>query len=63
MWTGRGTYRAPELDGIGAGQANTTAIVTALGYNGSTDYSATLADDLVHEGYTDWFLPSKVSGI
>jgi hypothetical protein len=50
---------APELDGIGDGQANTTAILNALDDNGGTDYPAKLADDLVHNGYTDWFLPSK----
>lgn len=56
---------APELVGIGDGQANTTAIVTALGdnggsvgNNGGSDYAAKLADDLEHNGYSDWFLPS-----
>jgi hypothetical protein len=50
---------APELLGIGDGQANTTAIVTALGDNGGTDYASKLADDLEYNGYSDWFLPSK----
>jgi hypothetical protein len=49
----------PELDGIGDGQANTTTIVNELGNNGGTDYAAKLADDLVHNGYSDWFLPSR----
>jgi len=40
---------------IGTGQANTTAIVTALGAGG---YAAKLCDDLVLGGYTDWYLPS-----
>ena len=50
---------APELDGVGDGQANTTAIVNELGNNGGTDYVAKLADELEHNGYSDWFLPSK----
>lgn len=65
-WGGDGTdingndaNAAPELDGVGNGQANTTAIVNALGTNGGTDYAAKLADDLDHNGFTDWFLPSK----
>ena len=41
---------------IGTGQANTTAIVKAQG-NGS--YAAKLCDDLVLNGYSDWYLPSK----
>ena len=49
----------PELDAVGAGQANTTAIVGALGDNGGTAYAAKLADELDHAGYSDWFLPSK----
>jgi hypothetical protein len=60
--TGDDDTVAPEFEGVGAGEANTTAIVNALGNNGATDYSATLADDLVHNGYTDSFLPTKVSG-
>jgi hypothetical protein len=50
---------APELDGVGDGQANTTAIIKELGNNGGTLYAAKLADDLVWGGYRDWFLPSK----
>ncbi|MBI4777558.1 DUF1566 domain-containing protein [Candidatus Desantisbacteria bacterium] len=41
---------------VGAGQANTTAIVTA---QGAGSYAAKLCDDLVLNGYSDWFLPSK----
>jgi hypothetical protein len=40
---------------LGTGQANTTAIVS--GCNEATP--ARLCDDLVWEGYDDWFLPSK----
>ncbi len=54
---------APELDGIGDGASNTAAIVAEFGttepYEGKSDYAARLADDLEHNGYTDWFLPSK----
>ena len=41
---------------IGTGQANTTAIVKA---QGPGSYAAKLCDDLVLNGYTDWYLPSK----
>ena len=47
---------APELDGIGDGEANTQAIVNALG---AGNYAAKLAQDLQYGGYDDWFLPSK----
>ena len=41
---------------VGAGQANTTKIVTV---QGAGSYAAKLCDDLVLNGYSDWFLPSK----
>ena len=41
---------------IGTGQSNTIKIIQAQG-NGS--YAAKLCDDLVLNGYNDWFLPSK----
>ena len=41
---------------IGTGQSNTTAILQA---QGSGSYAAQLCDDLVLNGYDDWFLPSK----
>lgn len=41
---------------IGAGQANTSKIITVLG-NGN--YAASVCDNLVLEGYDDWFLPSQ----
>jgi len=41
---------------IGTGQANTTAIVKA---QGPGSYAAKLCDDLVLNGYSDWYLPSK----
>ena len=41
---------------IGTGQSNTTRIVRAQGAGG---YAAKLCDDLVLNGYSDWYLPSK----
>jgi len=41
---------------VGTGQANTTAIITAQGVG---SYAASLCDQLVLNGYSDWFLPSK----
>jgi hypothetical protein len=52
-----GSYESISATGsaVGTGQANTTAIVAALG-DGS--YAAKLCDDLDLNGYSDWFLPS-----
>lgn len=41
---------------LGTGQANTTAIVTDQGIG---SYAAKLCDDLVLNGYSDWYLPSR----
>ena len=41
---------------IGTGQANTIAIVTN---QGAGSYAASLCDNLVLNGYSDWYLPSK----
>ncbi len=41
--------------GLGFGQTNTTAIVTACATPG---IAARLCDDLVEGGYSDWYLPS-----
>ena len=41
---------------IGTGQVNTTAIVAA---QGPGNYAAKVCDELVLNGYSDWFLPSK----
>ena len=41
---------------IGTGQSNTKAIVQAQGLGA---YAAKLCDDLVLNGYSDWYLPSK----
>ena len=55
QWGGLGTTIGTSTD-KGTGEANTSAIVAALG-NGS--YAAKLCDDLDLNGYDDWFLPSK----
>jgi hypothetical protein len=41
---------------VGSGQANTTAIVNA---QGPGNYAASICDNLVLNGYSDWYLPSK----
>lgn len=41
---------------IGTGQANTSAIVNV---QGAGSYAAGLCDQLVLNGFSDWFLPSK----
>ena len=41
---------------IGKGIENTSAIVNV---NGNGSYAASLCDQLVLQGYSDWFLPSK----
>ena len=41
---------------IGTGQTNTTKIVNA---QGAGVYAAKICDDLVLNGYSDWYLPSK----
>jgi hypothetical protein len=42
--------------GIGTGAANTTAIIAGCGESG---IAARICNDLVLNGYSDWFLPSK----
>jgi hypothetical protein len=53
-----GTYGTTNATGtaLGTGNTNTIAIVNA---QGSGSYAAKLCDDLVLNGYTDWYLPSK----
>lgn len=43
---------------IGAGKFNTQIIIDTFGSNG-VDYAAKVCSDLVHDGYSDWFLPSR----
>ena len=42
---------------IGSGSTNTQLIVAALGQG---DYAAKICDDLVLNGYSDWYLPSAL---
>lgn len=42
--------------GVGAGATNTAAIISA---QGDGRYAANLCDQLVLNGFSDWFLPSK----
>jgi len=53
-----GSYITTSATGttIGTGQSNTTAIIAA---QGAGSYAAKLCEDLVLNGYNDWFLPSK----
>jgi hypothetical protein len=53
-----GSYVLTNASGtaIGTGQANTTAIVTI---QGAGTYAASICDQLVLNGFSDWFLPSK----
>ncbi len=41
---------------VGTGQSNTTAIIAT---QGAGTYAASTCDNLVLNGYSDWFLPSK----
>jgi len=45
--------------GVGAGQANTTAIITILLANSQYNKAAQLCADMNVNGFSDWFLPSK----
>ncbi|MCF7942489.1 MAG: InlB B-repeat-containing protein, partial [Spirochaetia bacterium] len=74
-WGGNGTYIAGLSDALGAGEANTVAIVTALSSRSRVatepepepepepEYAATACADysvtVDGEVYDDWFLPSK----
>jgi Protein of unknown function (DUF1566) len=55
QWGCTGTYIGTST-AIGTGHANTTAIVNGCT---TTGIAAQICNDLVLNGYTDWFLPSK----
>ena len=55
-WGCYGTYIPGTLTAIGTGQANTTVIVNACSEAGR---AARICNDLVMNGYSDCFLPSK----
>ena len=64
LWGGYNTMVSGAVgEAIGTGRQNTTDIVTQFSnaepYQSRSDYAAKLCDDLVHNGYSDWFLPSK----
>jgi len=56
QWGCNGTFISGTSASIGAGQANTTAIVNSCNEAG---IAARNCDDLDLNGYSDWFLPSK----
>ncbi|MCL2511194.1 MAG: Ig-like domain-containing protein [Bacteroidales bacterium] len=55
-WNGSYIVTGATGTAIGTGRSNTTRIIQVQGEGG---YAAKLCDDLVLNGYTDWFLPSK----
>ncbi|MEI7983705.1 MAG: DUF1566 domain-containing protein, partial [Bacteroidota bacterium] len=56
QWGCFGTTIGGTSTAIGTGQANTTAIVNGCNQSG---IAARICNDLVLNGYDDWFLPSK----
>jgi uncharacterized protein (TIGR02145 family) len=56
MWGCYGTFIGGTSTASGAGQANTTAIVNGCSEPGM---AAGICNDLVLNGYSDWFLPSR----
>jgi hypothetical protein len=55
-WNGSFVTTGATATAVGTGQANTDKIIAA---QGAGDYAATLTANLVLNGYSDWFLPSK----
>ncbi|NTW31336.1 MAG: DUF1566 domain-containing protein [Bacteroidetes bacterium] len=56
QWTGSWTITGATGTALGTGNANTNTIISIIG-DGS--YGAKMCSDLVLNGYSDWFLPSK----
>jgi hypothetical protein len=57
LWAGTYTITGATGTAIGTGNANTNAIVLD---RGSEANAAKLCADLVQNGYSDWYLPSRV---
>ena len=55
-WNGSFTTTEATGAAIGTGLANTKAIVIS---QGDGNYAAKICDDLILDGYEDWYLPSK----
>ncbi len=55
-WGCMGTLIGTTSLSIGSGQSNTTAIINGCNTSGT---AARICDELVLNGYTDWFLPSE----
>ena len=56
LWGCYGTLTGASGINLGTGQQNTTAIVAACSSSG---IAARVCDDLILNGYADWYLPSK----
>ena len=59
QWGSYGNLIGGTETDIGAGQSNTTTIVIWLNSHSETGRAAQLCNDLIVDGYNDWFLPSK----
>ena len=59
QWGSYGNVIRGTLTDIRAGQSNTTAIVTWLDSHSETGRAAQRCNELIIDGYSDWFLPSK----